>query len=220
MAAACLKERAGAGAAPRVQRRGYADTATLKKTPLFDFHVENGGKMVPFAGWSMPIQYKDSIMDSTLNCRSHGALFDVSHMCGLSLKGKDAIPYLESLVVADIAALAPGTGTLSVFTNENGGVIDDTVITKVTDEHIYMVVNAGCRDKDLEHMESHLKPFQQSGKDVGWHIHDERALLAIQGPLAAPTLQKLTKADVSQIFFGDFKFLDVNGSETYVTRTG
>ncbi|CAM6123379.1 unnamed protein product [Calypogeia fissa] len=220
LAAACLRERAGAAAGPRVQRRGYADMATLKKTPLYDFHVEHGGKMVPFAGWSMPIQYKDSIMESTTNCRSHGSLFDVSHMCGMSLKGKDVIPYLESLVVADIAGLTPGTGTLSVFTNEKGGVIDDTVITKVTDDHIYMVVNAGCRDKDLEHMESHLKPFQSSGKDVGWHVHDERALLAVQGPLAAPTLQKLTKADVSQIYFGDFKFLDVNGSETYVTRTG
>jgi aminomethyltransferase len=87
--------------------------------------------MVPFAGWSMPIQYKDSIMDSTTNCRTAGSLFDVSHMCGLSLKGPDAIPFLEKLVVGDIAGLAPGTGTLSVFTNEKGGVIDDTVITKV-----------------------------------------------------------------------------------------
>lgn len=63
--------------------RCYADEAALKKTPLFDFHVENGGKMVPFAGYSMPIQYKDSIIDSTINCRSNGSLFDVSHMCGL-----------------------------------------------------------------------------------------------------------------------------------------
>lgn len=116
-------------------RRSYADDAgSLKKTVMYDYHVENGGKMVPFAGWSMPIQYKDSIMDSTTNCRSHGSLFDVSHMCGLSLKGPDAIPFLETLVVADIQALAPGTGTLSVFTNENGGVIDDTVITKVRKE--------------------------------------------------------------------------------------
>lgn len=115
-----------------VVRRGYAEAAgELKKTPLYDFHVEHGGKMVPFAGWSMPIQYKDSIMESTTNCRTNGSLFDVSHMCGLSLKGPDAIPFLESLVVADIAGLPAGTGTLSVFTNEKGGVIDDTVITKV-----------------------------------------------------------------------------------------
>ena len=108
-----------------------ADAGELKKTVLYDYHVEHGGKMVPFAGWSMPIQYKDSIMESTTHCRSHGSLFDVSHMCGLSLKGPDAIDFLETLVVADIKGLKPGTGTLSVFTNENGGVIDDTVITKV-----------------------------------------------------------------------------------------
>ncbi len=89
------------------------------------------GKMVPFAGWSMPIQYKDSIMDSTKWCRSNASLFDVSHMCGLTLKGKDAISFLETLVVGDIAALDDGTGTLSVFTNTKGGIIDDTVITKV-----------------------------------------------------------------------------------------
>ena len=162
--------------------RGYADVdaSSLKKTALYDYHVENGGKMVPFAGWSMPIQYKDSIMDSTLNCRSNGSLFDVSHMCGLSLKGKDAIPFFEKLVVGDISALAPGTGSLSCFTNDKGGIIDDTVITKVKDDHIYIVVNAGCRDKDLAHIESHLKLFQAKGGDVKWHIHDERSLLALQ----------------------------------------
>lgn len=123
----------------QTSRRWYADDAAageLKKTMLYDFHVEHGGKMVPFAGWSMPIQYKDSIMESTINCRTHGSLFDVSHMCGLSLKGPDAIDFLETLVVADIKGLPPGTGTLSVFTNENGGVIDDTVITKVPKQPI------------------------------------------------------------------------------------
>ncbi|XP_024389923.1 aminomethyltransferase, mitochondrial [Physcomitrium patens] len=202
-------------------RRCYADdAANLKKTMLYDYHVENGGKMVPFAGWAMPIQYKDSIMDSTINCRTNGSLFDVSHMCGLSLKGPDAIDFLETLVVADIKGLANGTGTLSVFTNENGGVIDDTVITKVTDDHIYLVVNAGCRDKDLAHLEKYLKPFLASGKSVGWHIHDERSLLALQGPLAGEVLQKLTKEDLSKMYFSDFKIIDINGSECFLTRTG
>lgn len=161
-------------------RRCFASEAELKKTVLYDFHIANGGKMVPFAGWSMPIQYKDSIMDSTVNCRENGSLFDVSHMCGLSLKGKDCIPFLEKLVIADVAGLAPGTGTLTVFTNEKGGAIDDSVITKVTDEHIYLVVNAGCRDKDLAHIEEHMKAYKSKGGDVSWHIHDERSLLALQ----------------------------------------
>ncbi|KAI3680516.1 hypothetical protein L6452_35287 [Arctium lappa] len=176
--------------------------------------------MVPFAGWSMPIQYKDSIMESTLNCRENGSLFDVSHMCGLSLKGKDSVAFLEKLVVADVVGLAPGTGSLTVFTNEKGGAIDDSVITKVTDDHIYLVVNAGCRDKDLAHIEEHMKAFKAKGGDVGWHIYDERSLLALQGPLAGPTLQHLTKEDLSKMYFGEFRIIDINGAKCFLTRTG
>lgn len=205
-------------------RRCFAAEAepaqALKRTALHDFHVENGGKMVPFAGWSMPIQYKDSIMDSTVNCRTNGSLFDVSHMCGLSLKGKDCIPFLETLVVADVAGLKPGTGTLTVFTNERGGAIDDSVVTKVTDSHIYLVVNAGCRDKDLAHIGAHMEAFRAKGGDVSWHIHDERSLLALQGPLAAPVLQLLTKDDLSKFYFGEFRTLDIHGVHCFLTRTG
>jgi aminomethyltransferase len=189
LACATLARRAaassGGAAATATARRHLAGAAEaaeaeLKKTALYDFHVAHGGKMVPFAGWSMPIQYKDSIMDSTLNCRANGSLFDVSHMCGLSLHGSQAIPFLESLVVADVAALKDGTGSLTVFTNEKGGAIDDSVVTKVTDKHIYLVVNAGCRDKDLAHIGAHMEAFQKKGGDVKWHIHDERSLLALQ----------------------------------------
>ncbi|CAG7868637.1 unnamed protein product [Brassica rapa] len=202
-----------------LSRRYLASGADLKKTALYDFHVAHGGKMVPFSGWSMPIQYKDSIIDSTVNCRVNGSLFDVAHMCGLSLKGKDCVPFLEKLVVADVAGLAPGTGSLTVFTNEKGGAIDDSVITKVTDEHIYLVVNDGCRDKDLAHIEEHMKAFKSKGGDVLWHIHDERSLLALQGPLAAPLLQHLTKEDLSKLYFGQFQILDINGSTCFLTRT-
>lgn len=221
---ATLRRAARSQAPQQVSRRGYAealkDAPELKKTVLYDLHLENGGKMVPFAGWNMPIQYKDSIIDSTINCRTNGSLFDVSHMCGLSMKGTDVIPFLESLVVGDIAGLAPGTGTLSVFTNEKGGVIDDTVITKVNDEHIYLVVNAGCREKDLAHIEKHLTPYKHAGKNIGWHIHDERSLLALQGPLAASVLQKLVTEDLSKFYFSDFKIITINGSKCFLTRTG
>ncbi|KAJ0984467.1 hypothetical protein J5N97_002823 [Dioscorea zingiberensis] len=204
----------------RKHRCFAAAAGELKKTVLHDFHAENGGKMVPFAGWSMPLQYKDSIIDSTLNCRENGSLFDVSHMCGLSLMGKDCVPFLESLVIADVAGLKPGTGSLTVFTNEQGGSIDDSVITKVTDDLIYLVVNAGCRDKDLAHIGSRMEGFKAKGGDVSWHIHDERSLLALQGPLAAPVLQLLTKDDLSKLYFGEFRKLDINGSHCFLTRTG
>ncbi|KAE9591466.1 Aminomethyltransferase [Lupinus albus] len=215
-----ISRRLANGDKKTVTCRYFATEAELKKTALYDFHVANGGKMVPFAGWSMPIQYKDSIMDSTLNCRENGSLFDVSHMCGLSLKGKDSVAFLEKLVIADVAGLAPGTGSLTVFTNEKGGAIDDSVITKVTDHHIYLVVNAGCRDKDLAHIEEHMNVFKAKGGDVSWHIHDERSLLALQGPLAAPVLQHLTKEDLSKLYFGEFRVLDINGSQCFLTRTG
>ncbi|KAF6248527.1 hypothetical protein COO60DRAFT_1706973 [Scenedesmus sp. NREL 46B-D3] len=200
--------------------RGFADDANLKKTALYDFHVAHGGKMVPFAGWSMPIQYKDSIMDSTKWCREHASLFDVAHMCGLSLSGKDAVAFLESLVTGDIAGLADGTGSLSVFTNEKGGIIDDTVITKVSANDIYLVVNAGCRDKDLEHIGKHLSAAKAKGMDVTMTVHDDRGLLALQGPSAMPVLQKMTQHDLSKFYFGMFAKFDIKGVPCWVTRTG
>jgi aminomethyltransferase len=176
--------------------------------------------MVPFAGWSMPIQYTDSIMDSTIHCRTHASIFDVSHMCGLTLRGGDAVRFLEGLVVGDVAGLAPGTGSLSVFTNEKGGIIDDTVVTKVTDSEIYLVVNAGCREKDLAHLGRHLEAFKAKGGDVSMDVHDDRALLALQGPEAASVLQPLVKEDLSTVYFGNFRKLDIAGAASFLTRTG
>ena len=98
--------------------------------------------MVPFAGWSMPIQYGDSIMEATKHCRSRASLFDVSHMCGLTLEGKDAVAFLETLVVGDVQGIPVGSGSLSVFTNEKGGIIDDTVVTRSGENSVYLVVNA------------------------------------------------------------------------------
>jgi aminomethyltransferase len=200
-----------------VAARSFASDADLLKTPLYDLHVEQGGKMVPFAGWSMPIQYKDSIMDATKHCREHASLFDVSHMCGVTLKGKDAVPFLEQLVVGDIAGIPNGSGSLSMFTNEKGGIIDDTVVTKVTDDEVYLVVNAGCREKDISHMQKHLDSFSGKCELV---VHDDRALLALQGPSAVKVLQPFVDMDLSSVYFSDFHKLDINGIPCYLTRTG
>lgn len=176
--------------------------------------------MVPFAGYSMPIQYKDSIMDSTQHCRTNGSIFDVSHMCGLTLKGKDVVPFLEKLVVADVAGLKDGSGTLSCMTNERGGIIDDTIVTRVTATELYVVVNAGCRDKDLAHIGKHLAEAKKNGMDVSMHVHDERGLLAVQGPAAVEAMQKLVKDDLSKLYFSQFRKMDVAGASCFVTRTG
>ena len=113
----------------------------------------------------MPIQYKDSIMEATQHCRSKASIFDVSHMLGSSMRGKDAIEFVESIVVGDIRSLKDGTGTLSVVTNDKGGIIDDTVVTKVNDEDVYIVLNGACSEKDQAHINKHLAAFKAKGKD-------------------------------------------------------
>ncbi|KAK9816539.1 hypothetical protein WJX72_001715 [[Myrmecia] bisecta] len=180
--------------------RGFADDATLLKTPLNDFHIAHGGKMVPFAGWSMPLQYKDSIVESTKHARKGAALFDVSHMCGLTLRGEHVVQFLERLTPADVAALPVGTGQLTVFTNEAGGIIDDSVITKVNEHEIYLVLNAGCRQKDLEHLGKQIRDFQGSGQDCA--------------------MLPLMKEDLSKFYFGQFLHTEVAGKPSYITRSG
>ncbi|KNE65799.1 hypothetical protein AMAG_19213 [Allomyces macrogynus ATCC 38327] len=110
-----------------------AGAALVKRTALYDFHVAQGAKMVPFAGWDMPLQYADkSHVQAHMHCREAASIFDVSHMLQTRWTGKDAIEFIESLVVGDIQALAPGAATLSLFTNAQGGIIDDTYPTWTT----------------------------------------------------------------------------------------
>ena len=203
-----------------IAARTYADVSSLKRTPLYDLHVARGGKMVDFAGYALPIQYTDSIMEATQHCRTSASLFDVSHMLGSSIRGKDATAFLESLVVADLKGLKDGTGTLSVMTNEKGGIIDDTVITKVNSEDYYVVLNAGCAEKDQAHINKHLAAAKAKGMDVEFIVHSDRSLLAFQGPKTMEVLQRLTDFDLSKLYFGMFTSMKVNGGDVWVTRTG
>lgn len=197
-----------------------AEATELRKTELHDFHVEQGAKMVDFAGFSMPLNYEDSIMDSAKHCRQGCSVFDVSHMCGVSFKGKDAVPFLEKLCVADLQNVKPQTGTLSVLTNERGGVKDDSVITKIDENHLYLVVNAGCREKDINHFNEHIKAAQNEGKDVKMHIHEENGIIAVQGPKAQEAMQRLTSANLETLYFSQFAELDLAGAKAWMTRTG
>lgn len=135
------------------------------------------------------------------------------------LQGKDAVRFLERLVVGDIQGLPDGTGTLTVITNENGGIIDDSVTTKVNDEHIYMVFNAACRDKDTEHFNDQLKHFDGDAKMIP---HDERSLIALQGPKAHEVLQQHVSNDLSKIYFGHFvQGVNIAGAgDCWMMRTG
>ncbi len=165
----------------------------------------------------MPIQYKDSIIEATNHCRTKASLFDVSHMLGITLKGKNAIDFLQTLIVGDIKALENGTGSLSVFTNEHGGIIDDTVVTKVSDEEVYFVVNAGNRDKDVNHLKKHLAGYNG---DVDMKLLTENAILAFQGPQAVNVLQQFVKDDLSKLYFSMMRRIEIDGKPCLVTRTG
>eukprot|EP00794_Sanderia_malayensis_P006002 gene6002-6700_t len=180
----------------------FADAAqaNLKRTSLYEFHLENGARMVPFTGWSMPIQYKLSIIQSHLHTRDKASLFDVSHMLQFTMQGKDAVRVLEQLTVADIQGFESNTGGLSLFTNENGGIKDDCIINKIADDHIYVVSNAGCADKIRPLVQDHVNSVKKS-MDVSVEFHDDRSLLAIQGPLAADVVQKGISGDLSNLKF-------------------
>nr|XP_061841498.1 aminomethyltransferase, mitochondrial-like [Nerophis lumbriciformis] len=193
----------GAGCGSRdLQRRHASSTgeATLKTTALFDFHRAHGGKMVEFAGWSMPVQYKDSHVSSHTHTREHCSIFDVSHMLQTKVHGKDRIKFMESLVVADVWELKDNQGTLSLFTNDKGGIIDDLIVTKTDQDYLYVVSNAGCADKDSAHMKARLSELKASGCDVDLEFLDE-ALIALQGPSMCRVLQEGVKEDLAKLTF-------------------
>ncbi|XP_074952612.1 aminomethyltransferase, mitochondrial isoform X3 [Phalacrocorax aristotelis] len=126
-----------------------AEERGLKRTPLDALHRSHGGRMVPFAGWSLPLYYGQGHLQSHLHTRRCCSLFDVSHMPQTRVYGRDRIRFIESLVVGDIAELKPGQGTLTLLTNEKGGIVDDLIVTNTLEDHLYVVSNAGCADKDL-----------------------------------------------------------------------
>jgi aminomethyltransferase len=135
------------------------------------------------------------------------------------ITGKDRVKFYESITVADIENLPVGSSTLSVFTNENGGIIDDTIICKHQDS-LYVVSNAGCADKDLAHIGAQLKAFQNKGGDVDLKIIDDHSLIAIQGPKAAAVIEGLVGKSLQDFPFMDGRFMTIKGIECHVARSG
>eukprot|EP00753_Platysulcus_tardus_P015552 PLAT5075.1.p1 GENE.PLAT5075.1~~PLAT5075.1.p1 ORF type:complete len:401 (+),score=134.72 PLAT5075.1:38-1204(+) len=188
-------------------------------TALDAVHQEHGGKMVDFAGYSLPVQYSEGVVASHMHTRAEGAasLFDVSHMGQLRLHGADRTAFLESMVVGDIAGLDAGEGRLSLLTTAEGGILDDTVITNAGD-HIYMVVNGATKTEDIAHLTEHIA---SSGMDVSLEHMTEHALVALQGKGAATVLQKFVDTDLSAMGFMQGAYMDVNGvGDCRVTRCG
>jgi len=187
----------------------------LNKTPFYDMHLKNGAKMVPFAGYDMPVQYPLGVMKEHQHTRTKAGLFDVSHMGQVILRGADytsTARALEKLIPMDVQGLAEGRQRYGFFTNDAGGILDDLMFANRGD-HIFMVVNAACNTADVAHLRAHLEP-EIHVKEI-----TNRALLALQGPMAEAVLAEHYPPIV------DMKFMDVDtipiaGAECWVSRSG
>lgn len=200
--------------------RNASSAAKLKETCLYKFHVEKGAKMTNFAGFNMPVEYKAGIIGAHLHTRKNVSIFDVSHMLQTIICGKDRFEFIESLCVADAKSLQTNTGTLSVFTNENGGINDDLILSSA-DNFLYVVTNAGTREKDMAAMSKRLQEMKGKGKDVTLRFADDRGLLAVQGPKMVECVQPLTKIDLSKLPFMSSTVGTVAGiPDCRVTRCG
>jgi aminomethyltransferase len=193
------------------------DLTSLKYTPLHALHLSLGGKMVPFAGYEMPVQYASGVLKEHLHTRKLAGLFDVSHMGQLALRAKsgrieDASRALERLVPQDIASLAPGRQRYAQFTNAEGGILDDLMVANFAD-HLFLVVNAACKDADEAHLRDRLSDV------CTLEPLKDRALLALQGPRAESALAKLC-AEAPAMRFMDAGPHEVAGIDCFVSRSG
>lgn len=167
--------------------------------------------MVPFAGYEMPVQYPAGILAEHNHTRSKAAIFDVSHMGQVALRGTDPAAALETLVPGDIAGLAPGRMRYTMFTNDAGGILDDLMVTNVGD-YLFLVVNAACKDADIAHLRAGLPAL-----DID--VLDDRALIALQGPGAAAVLARHAPGADTMPFMSALPF-EIDGSPLAVTRSG
>lgn len=186
--------------------------ADLKRLALEALHRELGARMVPFAGWEMPVQYAAGVMAEHLHCRAAAALFDVSHMGQVMLRGAGADLALEALVPADLAGLAPGRQRYGLITTEAGGILDDLMVAR-RPEGLFLVVNASRAEVDLAHLRAGL-PAQVSVEPLA-----DRALLALQGPGAEAALEALAPG-AAALRFMDAGTLDWRGVALWVSRSG
>ena len=184
----------------------------LLTTPLHELHVELGAKMVPFAGYDMPVQYPMGVLKEHLHTRTAAGLFDVSHMGQVRLHGANAIATLETLVPGDIQALQPGRMRYTMFTNEQGGIEDDLMVTRMAD-HLFVVVNAACKQADLAHLRRHF------GASNVEYLGDRQGLLALQGPAAAAIIAGLAP-ELAQLPFMAAASATIGGIPVFATRSG
>ena len=192
-----------------------ASTA-LKRTPLYETHVALGAKMVPFAGFEMPVQYPTGITAEHKAVREKAGLFDVSHMGEFIVRGPQAVEFVNYVTTNDVAALKPGQAHYSTILREDGTIVDDCLVYR-SDDRVLMVVNGSNIDKDFAHISRYVGKFDATLENIS----DDVALLALQGPQAEKILQQHTDTDLSRIKYYEFTTGTVAGVEkVYISRTG
>ena len=188
-------------------------TTELLCTPLTALHLELGARMVPFAGYSMPVQYKSGLMAEHLHTRQKAGLFDVSHMGQLKLIGPDAAAALETLMPVDVIGLPVGRQRYGLLLNDAGGVIDDLMFFHQSEDCWFLIVNGACKQADIAHLHA------QIGKRCEIVTLQGQGLLALQGPLAAAALARLVPG-VDRLVFMTGERFTWNGAELFITRSG
>lgn len=187
----------------------------MKTTPLHDNHLKLNAKMGEFAGYDMPLYYEAGVMGEHNWTRSHAGLFDVSHMGQAFFTGKGVQQFFERITPSSFGAMPHGRAKYTVMTNPQGGIVDDLIVTKVTDDRYFAVVNAGCKDKDFAWMQKHLPDT------VKMETLPNRALIALQGPQAQEVLRAVTHLDAEgmpYMWFMEAKL--AYGVDSFVSRLG
>ena len=185
----------------------------VQKTALYDLHKSLGAKFVPFAGYEMPIQYKDGIVKEHISTRTHAGFFDVSHMGQFFLEGDETlIEALEKIIPSDLKSLKVNHSKYSFLLNDNGGIIDDLIVTK-TKKGFCIILNAACKENDIKHISQFL------GENHKCLLNNDLSLIALQGPKSVEILQKLIPG-VSELKFMTGNNFIYDGENLYITRSG
>lgn len=186
------------------------------KTPLYDAHVKAGGKIVPFAGYLLPVQYESGVIKEHMAVRTQAGLFDVSHMGEVLCEGKDALANLQKILTNDFENMVDGQARYSPMCNENGGTVDDLIVYKYSDNHYFIVVNAANKDKDYQWMLDH-----QFGEVTFTDVSAQYAQLALQGPKAMDILKKLTaEENIPKKYYHAVFDTEVAGIPCIISKTG
>ena len=188
----------------------------LLRTSLYSWHVENGGNLVDFGGWEMPMNYKNGILKEHLSTRRYGGIFDVSHMGRFRIHGNDTVPILQHVLSNNVESIDTWQAQYTLITNDNGGLLDDAYLYHPGEEY-FLVVNASNREKDWDHFQEHAKSFDVVLEDETFEV----AMIAFQGPLSGQILSEIMRdGNIPETFRNSLSKITVLGTEVLVARTG